>query len=70
MTMRLAVLILASFASLQLAPWNILTAEALWSHPLRYSTGRAPWNTATTEVEMYAHGLFHRASHLHCLRFA
>ncbi len=30
----------------------------------------APWNTATTEVEMFAQGLFHRASHLHCLRFA
>ena len=29
----------------------------------------APWNTATTEVEMFAQRLFHRASHLHCLRF-
>ncbi len=30
----------------------------------------APWNTATTEVEMFAQGLFHRASHLHNIRFA
>jgi hypothetical protein len=44
---------LASFAPLQLAPWNILSMEALSFHSRHYSTGRAPWNIDLTEGELF-----------------
>ncbi len=45
---------LAFFASLRLAPWNILSTEALFFHSRYYFTGRAPWNTDSTKIELFA----------------
>ena len=45
---------LASFAPLRLAPWNILSTEALSFHSRHYLTGRAPWNTDSTKIELFA----------------
>ena len=44
---------LASFAPLRLAPWNILSTEALSFHSRHYSTGRVPWNTYSTKIELF-----------------
>jgi hypothetical protein len=44
---------LASFAPLRLAPWNILSTEALSFHSRHYFTGRVPWNTDSTKIELF-----------------
>ncbi len=44
---------LASFAPLRLAPWNILSTEALSFHSRYYFTGRAPWNIDSTKIELF-----------------
>ena len=45
---------LASFVALRLAPWNILSTEALSFHSRHYFTGQAPWNTDSIEVDSFA----------------
>jgi hypothetical protein len=35
------------------APWNILSTEALSFHSRHYFTGRAPWNTDSTKIELF-----------------
>ena len=45
---------LASFAPLRLAPWNILSTEALSFHSRHYFTGRVPWNTDSTKIALFA----------------
>ncbi len=43
-----------SWRPLRLAPWNILSTEALSFHSRHYFTGRAPWNTDSTKTELFA----------------
>ena len=45
---------LACFAPLRLAPWNILSTEALSFHSRHYFTGRVPWYTDSTKIELFA----------------
>jgi hypothetical protein len=64
---------LASFAPLRLAPWNNAVNEKITLLWKGYSTGRAPWNTDSTEVKLFARSTipqgessfirFHKASH-------
>ncbi len=53
-------LTLASFAPLRLAPWNILSTEALSFHSRHYFTGRVPWNTDSTKIELFARSAISR----------
>jgi len=43
-------LFLRTWRPLRLAPWNILSTEALSFHSRHYFTGRAPWNILSTEA--------------------
>ena len=47
-------LFLRTWRPLRLAPWNILSTEALSFHSRHYFTGRAPWNTYSTKIELFA----------------
>ncbi len=39
---------------MRLAPWNILSTEALSFHSVHYFTGLAPWNTDSTKIELFS----------------
>ena len=43
-------LFLRTWRPLRLAPWNILSTEALSFHSRHYFTGRVPWNILSTEA--------------------
>ena len=45
---------LAPFAPLQLAPWNNAVNERITLLWKGHSTGGAPWNTDSTEVNLFA----------------
>ena len=47
-------LFLRTWRPLRLVPWNILSTEALSFHSRHYFTGRAPWNTYSTKIELFA----------------
>ena len=46
---------LSTEPAMRLAPWNILSTEALSFHSRHYSTGRTPWNTHSAEVQLFVH---------------
>ncbi len=45
---------LGALCAFALAPWNILSTEALSFHSRHYFTGRVPWNTDSTKIELFA----------------
>ncbi len=47
--------LLSTESAVRLAPWNILSTEALSFHSRHYSTGRTPWNTHSAEVQLFVH---------------